>query len=90
MQRWYAQHQLLLYDTRNEEVRVVTSAKGATVPIWSRDGKSLLLVSGNGLWLLPKLSSDPVEIAAPLFTQAQWPAYYGQVALIAQFAWSAK
>jgi len=55
--------------------------------VWSRDSRSLLYVSGNGLWLLPGLDKAPVEIAAPLFAPP-WPSYYGQVDWPDQFAWS--
>ena len=88
MQRWYADHQLLLYDAPTRTIRTIAAAKGATVPVWSPDGHSLLYVSGDALWLLPSLSSKPVEIAAPLFTQRPWPAYYGQIAWASQFAWA--
>jgi hypothetical protein len=36
------------------------------------------------------LSAKPVEIATPLYTQQQWPAYYGQIDWTAQFDWWAK
>ncbi len=87
MQRWYAKHVLQLYDLGTRKLQTIRAAKGATVPAWSPDGKSLLYVAGDGLWLLPSLSSAPVEIASPLFTQRRWPAYYGQVAWMSQFAW---
>jgi WD40 repeat protein len=88
MQRWYGEHQLLLYNISSKTIQAIATAKGATVPIWSPDAHSLLYVSGNALWLLPSLSSRPVEIAAPLFTEQPWPAYYGQIAWSAQFAWT--
>jgi hypothetical protein len=86
LQRWYAAHRVSLLDAATGRVRSVARTSGATVPVWSADGR-LLYVARDGLWLLPTLSSDPVEIAAPLFPRRTWPAYYGQVAWSAQFAW---
>ena len=88
LQRWYDDHRLLLYDARTGTRRGVPAATGATVPVWSANGKSLLYISHDGLWLLPTLSAQPVEIASPLFLPNDWPAYYGQIAWGAQFAWS--
>jgi hypothetical protein len=87
LRRWYADHRLLLYDAASGVLRSVRSAAGATVPQWSHDGKSLLYVSGNGLWLLPSPTGKPEEIASPLFASGNWPEYYGQVAWSAQFSW---
>jgi len=90
LHRWYAEHMLALYDARSGHVTTLPRARGATVPAWAPDGKSLLYVSGDGLWLLPSLTGRPVEIATPLFPPNNWPAYYGQIAWAAQFAWWAK
>jgi dipeptidyl aminopeptidase/acylaminoacyl peptidase len=90
MRHWYNAHELLLYDAHSERIRAVPEARGATVPAWSPDGKRLLYVADNALWLLPSLSAKPVEIATPLYTQQQWPAYYGQIDWTAQFDWWAK
>jgi hypothetical protein len=87
LHRWFADHRLLFYDAATGRVHAVPAAKGAAVPAWSPDGKSLLYVSGNGLWLLPTLDGKPVEIVRPLFRPHAWPAYYGQVAWTQQFAW---
>jgi hypothetical protein len=90
MHRWYAQHELLLYDAATQKIRVKSSAAGASVPAWSADGKALLYVADDALWMLASTTSQPVKIATPLFTQTQWPAYYGQVAWSAQFTWSSR
>lgn len=62
-------------------------ARGATDPAWSANGTSLLYAARDGIWLLPRISGQPVRIATPLFRPGNWPAYYGQVGWTAQFAW---
>lgn len=84
---WYATHHLFLLKGNYSATAEVPGTKGASAPVWSRDSRSLLYVSGNGLWLLPGLDKAPVEIAAPLFA-LPWPSYYGQVDWPDQFAWS--
>jgi dipeptidyl aminopeptidase/acylaminoacyl peptidase len=84
--RWYASHRLRILDLRTGSIRTVTAARGATVPIWSPNSKTVLFVGEDGIWLLPHLRAKPVEIARPLFN-GRWPNYYGQMAWPAQFAW---
>jgi Tol biopolymer transport system component len=86
--RWYGQHVLRIYDTRNQRLRTIAAARGATAPLWSSDGKSLVYLADDGVWLLPALDAKPVRIATPLFTPSSWPSYFGQIAWPAQLAWS--
>jgi dipeptidyl aminopeptidase/acylaminoacyl peptidase len=88
LKEWHRQHVLRVLDLRTHRLQTITAARGATVPSWSPDGKSILYIAGNGIWLLPTLTAKPIEIAAPLFEPALWPSYYGQIAWPAQFAWS--
>jgi hypothetical protein len=83
---WYDAHQLWLYDLADGSLREL-SASGASVPAWSADGKSLLYVARNAIWLLPQLSGQPVQITGPLFPLDDWPSYYGQIHWVSQFAW---
>lgn len=83
---WYGAHQLWLYDPVRRSLREL-NAGGASVPAWSADGNSLLYVAQDGIWLLPGLTERPVRIAGPLFPPGNWPAYYGQVDWLSQFAW---
>lgn len=85
---WFADHRVLLYDTRTQRVRRLPAANGATAITWSRDGKSLLYVRGDALWLLPSLQSKAIRIAGPLFQPHNWPQYFAQIGWSAQFAWS--
>ena len=85
---WFKAHRVVLYDTVTKRTRMLTAAHGATAVTWSRDGKSLLYVRDDGLWLLPTLESTPVRIASTLFPFYSWPQYYAQVNWSGQFAWS--
>jgi len=84
---WFDAHRLFLYDADSGRRHAVPAAHGATAVTWSHDGKSLLYVRDDALWLLPTLAGRPVRIAAPLFRSRTWPQYYAQVAWAAQFAW---
>ncbi len=83
---WYDAHQLWLYDPARRSLRRL-GAGGASVPIWSADGSSLLYVAHDGIWLLPSLTGRPARIAGPLLPPSNWSAYYGQVGWLSQFAW---
>jgi dipeptidyl aminopeptidase/acylaminoacyl peptidase len=85
---WYDAHRLHLFDPTTGSDRTGTRAPGVTVPLWSGDGRSLLYVGDNGLWLDATLAGPPVEITYPLFAPGAWPAFYGQVGFSSQFSWS--
>ncbi len=85
---WFAAHRVLLYDTSTGRVRLLAVARGATAITWSRDGRSLLYVRNDALWMLPTLNSRPVRIGSPLFVSHNWPQYYAQIAWASQFAWA--
>ncbi len=83
---WYGAHQLWLYQQPGRPIRKL-NANGASVPIWSPNGNSLIYVARDDIWLLPRLNGQPVRIAGPLYPPASWPAFYGQVKWASQFAW---
>jgi hypothetical protein len=93
---WYAAHELFLWNRRTGSTARLAAVSGASVPTWSRDGRDLLYVSGDGLWLAPVAGGKPVEIEHPLFSQRQWStigttatiSYYGQIDWTGQFSWS--
>lgn len=87
---WYGQHVLRIYDTRTHRLRTIAAAHGATAPLWSSDGKSLVYLADDGVWLLTTLDATPVRIATPLFAPSSWPSYFGQIAWPAQLSWSSK
>jgi dipeptidyl aminopeptidase/acylaminoacyl peptidase len=88
LSRWFTAHRVFLYDGATKKVRQLTVAHGATAITWSRDGKSLLYVRDDALWLLSSLGGTPTRVAAPLFSPGRWPQYYAQVPWAQQFAWS--
>ena len=61
---WYAEHKLYVYRPATHSLQGIANASGATAPTWSWNGKSILYVSNDGLWLLPTLSQRPVKIAS--------------------------
>jgi hypothetical protein len=87
LRRWYGQHVLRVYDVGTRRLHTVTAASGATAPLWSSDGTSLVYVANDGVWLPPALDAKPVRIATPLFTPSNWPAFYGQMSWPAQLSW---
>lgn len=87
---WYGAHHLRLYNTATGRTRSVPAADGATAINWSANGRSLLYVRGDALWLLPTLGSKPVRIATPLYPPHNWPQYFAEIAWASRFAWSSR
>jgi len=92
---WYQAHKLFVWDPATNATRQIAHVSGISVPTWSRNGKDLLYVADDGLWLVPVGGGNAVEIEHPLFPMAQWEhieqsdtiSYYGQIAWSAQFSW---
>jgi dipeptidyl aminopeptidase/acylaminoacyl peptidase len=91
---WYGAHELFVWNRNTNATRKIADVAGISLPIWSRNGKQLLYVSNDGLWLAP-LNGTPTEIEYPLFPTKQWKAvatnglsYYGQIPWAAQFNWA--
>ena len=87
---WYAEHKLYVYRPATHSLQGIANASGATAPTWSWNGKSILYVSNDGLWLLPTLSQRPVKIASPLFPPDNWSSYFAQVDWVGHFSWSSR
>jgi hypothetical protein len=90
---WYATHTLWVLRSRTSVPVEVAGAQGAESPVWSTDGRALMYVKDNALWLVhapgtPR-ASKPVRLVSPLFAPS-WPSYYGQVDWTGQFSWSAQ
>lgn len=88
---WYATHSLWLLRAGSTVPVEVSGGQGAASAVWSADGKALMYVKDDALWLVhapgTRQASKPVQIVSPLFAPS-WPSYYGQVAWAGQFAWS--
>ena len=82
---WYKSLRLWLYNAKKGTSDDVTSTKGAIAPLWSQDGKNLLYVANDGLWLWKDLKGTPVEVAA---LGAAGPPSFGGTDWTEQFAWS--
>lgn len=87
VEAWYSSLQLKLYRPSNGSTATLALGTGAAVPTWSADGKSLLFVRDDGIWLWRGLAGRPVEVARPLFANDDWHAYYGQVRWAQRFSW---
>lgn len=85
LRHWYASRRLWLVRAHGG-LSEVPGPAGAAAPQWSADGRSLLFVARDGLWLLPSVAAKPLEIASPLFG-SRWPNGHGSVPWPAQFAW---
>ena len=90
---WYAAHELFVWNKRTGSSRKLATISGVSVPTWSRNGRDLLYVSNDGLWLAPVGGGKPVEIEAPLFPERVWEsppltiAFNGQIHWTGQFNW---
>ena len=93
---WYATHDVYIYDTVSGRSHQLAQVRGASVPEWSKDGRDLLYVSGDGLWLAPVTGAAAQRIAYPLYGARRSSGelaltppfgYYGQIPWSAQFSW---
>ena len=90
---WFAAHELFVWNQRTGSSRKVAGISGVSVPTWSRNGRDLLYVSGDGLWLAPAGGGRPVEIERPLFPERIWKSppltisFNGQIDWTGQFNW---
>ena len=98
---WYKTRQLWLwYGTGANPYQVAGAGTGIAAPTWAANGKFILYVRDNALWLIdpyggrvestpghPARSGGPVvRVVGQLFTGA-WPDYYGYTDWQSQFAW---
>jgi hypothetical protein len=91
--QWLDQHQLFVYNPATGTTRRLSGTEGASAPQWSSDGRSILYVSHDSLWLLNLKSGGSARIAGPLFGGTSFTDaynannYYHQVPFTAQFGW---
>lgn len=86
---WYRTRSLWLDSyTGGNPQRLRAAGTGVAAPQWSRDGRSILYVRDNALWIIrPGGKRPPRRIAGPLFS-GHWPNYYGHIDWADQFAWT--
>jgi WD40-like Beta Propeller Repeat len=85
---WYSTHHLLLLRPGSNHPIEVAGTQGVATPAWSADGRNLLYVADNSLWLLPRIGSRPVNVASPLMVPGDWGAFFGEVNWELDFSWS--
>jgi WD40-like Beta Propeller Repeat len=85
---WYATHSLWLLAGGTTTPVQIRGAGGASVPVWSANGHSLVYEARDALWLKRSPSSAPARVVTPLFPQSDWRGFFGEVAWSAQFAWA--
>jgi hypothetical protein len=98
---WYKTRQLWIWvGIGGNPYQVTGAGTGIAAPTWSADGRLILYVRDNALWLIdpfggrvrttpghPALSGGPaVRVVSQLFAGA-WPDYYGYTDWQSQFAW---
>ena len=91
---WFGAHRLYVFNTATHRSTELVGVHGSSVPTWSRNGKDILYVSNDALWLTPATGGRAVEVASPLFPPAEWEdivssglSFYGQVTWASQFTW---
>jgi Tol biopolymer transport system component len=86
---WYATRSLWVYVPGGQPRAIPQAGTSVADPTWSEDGKHLLYVRDDGLWLVNPLAgaaAQAVPVVSALFAGA-WPNYYAYVDWRDQFAW---
>jgi WD40-like Beta Propeller Repeat len=87
---WFGAHRVFLDNPQAGHARSLRAADGATAINWAPNGRSLLYVRDDAVWLLPNLAGKPVWIATPLYPPNKWPQYYAEIDWAGQFAWTSR
>lgn len=85
---WYSSHHLFLLAAGSSLPVEVPGTQGAAAPAWSAEGRSILYVAGNYLWLLARTGSRPVKVAGPVLVPSDRGPFFGEVNWQSDFAWS--
>ena len=86
---WYATRSLWVYVPGGLAHQIPAAGTAVADPTWSSDGKLLLYVRDDGLWLINPFAGSAaraIPVVSALFSGA-WPNYYAYVNWRAQFAW---
>lgn len=85
---WMRARTLWLLDPQTGATRQVLAAgSGVYGPVWSRDGKALLFVKENGIWLLDLAAGQARRIVYPLVDDWAPFGFYGQWSALPFLAW---
>jgi Tol biopolymer transport system component len=86
---WYKTRSLWVYVPGGQAHAIQAAGTAVADPTWSADGRLLLYVRDDGLWLISPFAGQAVRatnIVSRLFAGA-WPNYYAYINWRAQFAW---
>ena len=83
---WEAGHTLWVAAKDSDRPVAVSGGQGASAPRWSPDGRQLMFVRDDSLWVLPAGGGRPTSVVSGL---AEPSDYYGQEQWAFQYAWSA-
>jgi hypothetical protein len=86
---WYATRGLWVYTPGGRPHPIPAAGTAVADPTWSFDGRLLLYVRDDALWLINPFAgaaSGPVRVVSKLFAGA-WPNYCGYIDWRDQFAW---
>lgn len=83
---WEAGHTLWVATRGSQKAAPVNGGQGASAPRWSPDGRQLMFVKDDGLWIVPAAGGRPARVASGLAEPAD---YYGQEQWLFQYAWAA-
>lgn len=86
---WYALARPFLLKAGATRPVAVPHSLGATAAAWSPDGRGLLYVANDALYLVGKAGETPLRIAGPLLPTKEWAStYYGGIDWRFMFAWA--
>jgi len=86
---WYATRSLWVYVPGGQPQAIRAAGTKVADPTWSSDGKLLLYVRDDGLWLINPFAGPAaraIPVVSSLFAGA-WPNYYAYIDWRDQFAW---
>lgn len=83
---WEANHTLWTVAKGSSRPVQVSGGQGASAPRWSPDGRQLMFVRDDSLWVLPAGGGRATSVVSGL---AEPPDYYGQEQWLFQYAWAA-
>ena len=84
---WVHTRTLWVADPNGRTYELRAAGTGVYDPQWSRDGRHVLYLRDNAIWLIGVSGGPPVKIVGPLPTAPGLFGYYGHVSVTSLFAW---